>query len=67
MGWGPFSEESAILAAKEPDTPSRPLFQGFVDLKLQLYIPESEDNGGSAITGYELWVDAGDDFTSDFT
>jgi hypothetical protein len=67
VGWGPFSEESAILAARVPDTPDRPVFEGFADGKLQLYIPESEDNGGTDIIGYELYVDAGDDFTSEFT
>lgn len=34
---------------------------------MTLNLPRSEDDGGAPITGYKLWVDAGDDFSSTFT
>jgi len=52
VGWGPFSEESAVLAARVPDKPPQPLFLSFASGVLTIVIPHSEDNGGSAITGY---------------
>lgn len=67
VGWGEFSEEMAILAAKVPKTPSRPEFVSYTLDQLSVYIPESLDNGGSNIIGYELWADEGNNFSSDFT
>lgn len=67
VGWGDFSEEAAILAAKVPTTPARPNFVSYSLDALTIYIPESTDNGGSDILNYELWVDAGNNFSSDFT
>lgn len=29
VGWGPFSEEAAVLAARAPDIPERPKFNSF--------------------------------------
>lgn len=67
VGWGDFSLEAAILAARVPDTPDRPTFLSFADDELFISIPIPDDNGGSDIILVELWADAGDDFTSDFT
>ena len=67
VGWGPFSDQSSVLAAREPITPIRPQFLSFANDELNLLIPLPLDNGGSAIEIVELWVDFGDDFTSDFT
>lgn len=66
VGWGPFSDESAILAARVPDVPERPSFISFADNLLNLDIPLPFDNGGSSLEIIELWRDAGNDFTSDF-
>lgn len=58
-----------MLAASVPGIHSKPSFISFDDstnkMTLQLY--RSNDNGGAPITSYELYVDAGDDFTSSFT
>jgi len=66
VGWGPFSSVSDVLAATVPKAPDRPLFSSFNNGDLIITIPLTEDNGGSAVTNYELEVDAGDDFSSDF-
>lgn len=66
VGWGPFSADSFVLAATKPKTPLPPYFYSFTSDTLSIVVPRSEDNGGSAITSYELWVDAGNDFTSSF-
>lgn len=56
-----------MLAATNPAVPARPYFLTFVNDELQIVVPRSNDNGGSPITHYELYVDLGDDYTSDFT
>lgn len=67
IGWGPFSDDSSILAATVPTPPLRPLFKNFVGTTMNIVIQPSMDHGGSSIINYELWVDAGDDYTSAFT
>ena len=66
VGWGPFSDETAVLAAREPNTPGRVTFLSFANDELNLAIVIPADNGGSAIEFIELWSDEGDDFTSEF-
>jgi hypothetical protein len=66
VGWSHFSEEAAILAAQVPSTPARPSFISYTVNSLTILIPASLDNGGSDIIKYELWVDAGNDFNSDY-
>jgi hypothetical protein len=66
VGWGPFSADSFVFAATKPRTPPIPYFDSFIIDTLSIAIPRSEDNGGSVITSYELWVDDGNDFTSSF-
>lgn len=46
--------------------PERPYFLAFSNGQLSIVIPRSNDNGGSPITSYELWVDQGNDFNSTF-
>jgi len=29
-------------------------------------VPRSDDNGGESINGYELWVDSGNNYASNF-
>jgi hypothetical protein len=66
VGWGPYSDDSYVLAATVPDRAARPYFLSFANEELSIVIPRSLDNGGTPISSYELWVDDGDDFTSDF-
>ena len=55
----------------QPDPPSFIEYDSDAEV-LYVQIGRSADNGGTAITGYELWIDGGDDFDgelsdSDFT
>jgi len=67
VGWGPFSAVASVLAATVPNAPSAPFFLAFSSNSLSIVIPRSTSNGGATITNYELWVDAGNDFNSQFT
>jgi len=64
VGWSPYSDESFVLAATAPAKPDRPYFLSFSNDVLSIVVPRSADNGGSPISAYELWADAGDDYTS---
>ncbi len=66
IGSGPWSDNSAILAATVPIQPGRPLFKDFIGTLLYIIIQPSPDAGGSSIQKYELWVDQGDDYFSEF-
>jgi len=67
VGWGAFSEEASILAANPPSRPDSPRFLGFSLGTLTVSVTPSTDNGGTDLIGTELWCDAGDDFTSEFS
>ena len=67
VGWGPYSAVSSVLAATVPNPPKAPFFLAFSSLTLSIVVPRSTSDGGDTISNYELWVDAGDDFTSQFT
>jgi hypothetical protein len=67
VGWSPFSAVSTVLAATVPSAPKAPYFLSFSDSTLRIVVPRSSSDGGDTISTYELWVDAGDDFTSTFT
>lgn len=67
VGWGPYSAVSTVLAATVPSAPKAPYFLAFSDTTLSIVVPRSTSDGGDTIELYELWVDAGDDFTSEFT
>lgn len=43
-----------------------PYFLSFISNTLSIVIPRSDDNGGNAILTYELWLDSGNNFTSNF-
>ena len=66
VGWGPFSAEASVLAASRPSRPEPPAFSSFSAGTLTVTITPSADNGGTALLGTELWIDAGDDFSSAF-
>lgn len=65
VGWGPYSDEAFVLAARVPSPAEAPYFLTFQADSLSIVVPRSLDNGGAAITSYELWVDEGT-FASDF-
>ena len=67
VGWGPFSAVASVLAATVPSAPKAPFFLTFASSTLSIVVPRSTSDGGDTINKYELWVDAGDDFTSQFT
>ena len=64
VGWGPYSAVSSVLAATIPSAPGAPFFLTFASQTLSIVVPRSTSDGGDTISHYELWVDAGDDFTS---
>lgn len=66
VGWGPYSDDAFVLAARVPDRSERPYFLTFATSTLSIVIPRCLDNGGAPVKFYELWVDAGDDYTSEF-
>ena len=66
VGWGPYSAVSTVLAATVPNAPRAPYFLAFSNLTLSIVIPKCAGDGGALITSYELWVDAGDNFSSTF-
>lgn len=52
IGWGPFSNAAAVLAATVPTAPLKPLFNGFTGSVMNLVIQPSPDHGGSTIINY---------------
>ena len=69
IGWGPFSDEVVVLAATIPSRPPKPTFNRYsiADDKVYIDLYKVENNGGSQMLYYELYWDAGDDYTSAFT
>lgn len=67
IGWGQYSPVAYVRAANIPAAPLQLSYVSSTTETVTVSIPRSMDNGGSPITGYKLWVDAGDDFSSDFT
>jgi hypothetical protein len=67
IGWGPYSDISYILAATVPLAPPEPTYVSSTSTYITLNIPRSLDDSGSPITGYKLFVDSGDDFTSSYS
>jgi len=65
-GWGPWSPTTSILAADVPEAPPQPTFVSASDNSITLDLYASEDEGGSFVTDYELWMDEGD-FNTDFS
>lgn len=49
-----------------PKAPPRPSYISSTALTVKLLLPRCTDDGGSPIISYNLWVDAGDDFSSGF-
>ena len=61
IGWSDWSTETYIVAAIAPAAPRAPtlLSATATEMSLRLYVPE--DNGGSPLTEFELYINDGDD------
>lgn len=56
VGWGPYSDVGTALAAQVPLRPAAPtLAAPPAGTSLTLGFKESEDDGGTPITSYQLW------------
>lgn len=65
-GWSTFSEIGYITAFSIPSTPPAPEFVSATGISVTANLFFSEDDNGSRIALYELWIDAGNDLSSDF-
>ena len=66
VGWGPLSEELQALAADPPLAPPSPTRASTSATSITLLLYPTRDNGGSAVTGYELYRNDGDGGTDFF-
>lgn len=67
IGWSDYSDIVYILSAKRPEKPPRPAMVETDSTSITLALQQTTDDGGSPVIGYQLSVDAGDDFNSGFT
>ena len=67
IGWSDYSDIVYILSATKPEKPPRPVRLSTDSTSITLKLQQTTDDGGSPITGYQLLVDEGDDFYSEFT
>jgi hypothetical protein len=67
IGWSDYSPIAYILAANVPAPPPKPTYKNSTSTNISILIRRSEDDGGSPITGYKLFVDAGNNFNSEFS
>lgn len=67
IGWSEYSPIAYIQAATKPVAPDQPKYVSSTSTSITLTIPPSIDDNGSPIIKYKLFVDAGDDFSSQFT
>ena len=56
VGWGPYSEVSSLLAAEPPAAPPVPIHVSSTGSSITLQLSESENDGGSRVSSYELWM-----------
>jgi hypothetical protein len=61
IGWGPLSQELAVLAADVPVAPPSPTRSSTSASSITLQLYPTTDNGGSVVTDYELYRNAGTD------
>jgi hypothetical protein len=67
VGWSNYSPIAYIQAATKPIAPDQPVYLSSTTDSVTLSLPRSTDDAGSPILKYELFVDAGDNFSSQFT
>ena len=58
-GFSSFSSELLALAADVPQAPPKPQLVSVSSSYITLSLSPSDDNGGSVITGYALWINSG--------
>jgi len=58
-GWSGYSDIGYITASRVPSAPASPTLDSASATTIVLDFTESEDNGGSPITSYELFMDTG--------
>lgn len=61
IGWGPLSQELQALAADPPQAPPGPTRASTSSASITLLLYPTHDNGGSVVTGYELFRNDGDE------
>ena len=66
-GYSEYSDTAYIYAFSTPGAPPAPTFTSATDTTVTLGLTQSSTDNGIAIAGYELWIDAGNDLTSQFT
>lgn len=60
VGSGPWSDIATLEAATVPLAPAKPEYISSTPTSITLSFSETQDNGGSKITEYKLFRDAGD-------
>jgi hypothetical protein len=58
-GFSDYSPVGYLLAASVPLTPSAPIFISATASSIRLELPRAQDNGGSRVLSYQLWIDDG--------
>lgn len=64
IGNGPWSDLAYVTASTFPKAPPKPIYTYVDNTKLDLLFTESQDDGGSAILSYYLYINEGFDGTS---
>ena len=67
IGWSEYSDIVYVLAATKPQKPPAPTLQSTDSTSITLNLLQTLDNGGSPIIRYKLYVDAGDNFNSEYS
>jgi hypothetical protein len=65
-GWSDFSNIGYMYAFAQPDSPPPPAFDSGTDSSVTLFLKPSRNDNGIRISEYELFIDQGDDITSEF-
>jgi len=66
-GWSVFSEIGYITAFSIPNTPPAPKFVSATDTSVTVDLFYADDDNGSRIKLYEIWIDKGNDLSSAFS
>ena len=48
-----------LLAASVPSAPSAPIFISATAYRIRVQLPRVQENGGSVVLSYQLWIDDG--------
>jgi hypothetical protein len=67
IGYSEYSDVAYIQAVDVPTKPGPPEFVSATDDSITIRLATSQDSRGVDVLSHEIGLDAGDDFTSDFT